>query len=245
MSDGKIAADLFIYAVVSVVPHHGCRPKTQASSEADSLKIETYTWKHRYQDQATTFAVRCNQNNMAYDMARKHGKKAWQRCKKSSDLGSRRVSGIRTREFRPGTPSIGDTKKAEQSLFGRLLAGGGDSPISTDDELKALATSINAGIDRLAIYTQRKPPDRKVVLPSLLEDSGISKEAMCHVLWKLNTELSQMENMEIGGNDVLAIEVNESVPTPTVNESVPTPTPVDGIRAKKRAHIMSLSSHIV
>ena len=188
MSDGKIAADLFIYAVVSVVPHHGCRPKTQASSEADSLKIETYTWKHRYQDQATTFAVRCNQNNMAYDMARKHGKKAWQRCKKSSDLGSRRVSGIRTREFRPGTPSIGDTKKAEQSLFGRLLAGGGDSPISTDDELKALATSINARIDQLAIYTQRKPPDWKVVLPSLLEDSGISKEAMCHVLWKLNTE---------------------------------------------------------
>ena len=29
-------------------------------------------------------------------------------------------------------------------------------------------------------------------------------------------ELSQMENMEIGGNDVLGIEVNESVPTPTV-----------------------------
>ena len=136
------------------------------------------------------------------------------------------------------------TRKAEQSLLGRLLAGGGDSPILTD-ELKALATSINARIDRLAIYTQRNPPDWEVVLSSLLQDSGISKEAMCHVLWKLNTKLSQMENMEIGGNDVLGIEVNESVPTPTVNESVPTPTPVDGIRAKKRAHIMSLSSYIL
>jgi hypothetical protein len=43
--------------------------QTQASSEEDSLTIETYTWKHRYQDQAMTFAVRCNQNNRAYDMA--------------------------------------------------------------------------------------------------------------------------------------------------------------------------------